>query len=251
MRKPVMAANWKMHKTVLEAEKFVQEIKPLIADTKEVEVVLCVPFTLLPIVGKNILGSQIVLGAQNMYPAEEGAFTGEISPAMLVDLGVKYVILGHSERRYLLEEDDLFIQKKVKMALEKDLIPILCVGETLAERENNLTIEKCQNQVKQALDGLNSEQAKKIIIAYEPIWAIGTGKTASVQDAQKTILEIRNIVGEMFDTQTKDEIRIQYGGSVKPANIKEFMAQPDIDGALVGGASLDPQSFAQIVNYKE
>ncbi|NLW23941.1 MAG: triose-phosphate isomerase [Clostridia bacterium] len=251
MRKPIIAANWKMYKNNQEALDFVNKFKPLISRNDQVETVICAPFTLLATVGESIKDSHIALGAQNMYPSLEGAYTGEISPKMLLDLGVKYVILGHSERREILGETDQFIRQKVDLALETGLTPILCVGETLEERQQGKTQTKVSQQLWSALEGILASQAQKLVIAYEPIWAIGTGKNASPEDAEETCAFIRNCLSEIFNGEVAQNIRIQYGGSVKPGNIKEIMAQPNIDGALVGGASLDPESFAQIVNFKE
>jgi triosephosphate isomerase len=251
LRKPIIAANWKMHKTNKEAQLFIREFKPLIQENKEVDVVLCVPFTQLSTVAEELSGTSIALGAQNMYPREQGAFTGEISPEMLLELGVQYVILGHSERREIFGETDEFIREKIGKALEVGLIPILCVGESLEEKEQGLTQEKCRKQILKGLEGLGAQEVEKIVVAYEPIWAIGTGKNASPQDAEDTISYIRSTLIELFGEEIGQKVRIQYGGSVKPNNIKELMAKSNIDGALVGGASLEPVSFAQIVNYGE
>lgn len=251
MRKPVIAANWKMFKTTQEAKKFISEFVPLVEKNTEVEIVLCVPSTSLGALSTEIAGTKIGIGAQNMHPADEGAFTGEISASMLLDLGIEYVIIGHSERRQLFAESNEFIKEKVEKALDKGLTPLLCVGETLEEKEAGTTLEKCKTQIESALKDLNKEALPKIIIAYEPIWAIGTGKTASAEDAEETIKGIRELIGQMSDVETAKQVRIQYGGSVKPGNITELMSKDNIDGALVGGASLDAGSFAQIVNYKE
>ncbi|MDK2824171.1 MAG: triosephosphate isomerase [Clostridia bacterium] len=251
MRKPIIAANWKMHKTAKGAEDFLEQFKPLVVTNKEVDIVLCVPFTLLSTVSQGIKGSLIALGAQNMYPEEKGAFTGEIAPGMLLEFNTKYVIIGHSERREIFGETDEFIKQKVNKALEVGLTPILCVGETLEEREKGFTEAKCRKQIEAVFKGLDKNLAQQIVIAYEPIWAIGTGITASSEDAEETIAYIRKLLAGIFDEVTAEAVRIQYGGSVKPGNIKELMAQPNIDGALVGGASLEPESFAKIVNFKE
>lgn len=251
MRKPIIAANWKMHKTIKEANEFVQEFKPLIEANKDVDIVLCVPFTALYAVSEKLAGSNINLGAQNMYFQDKGAFTGEIAPNMLLELGTKYVIIGHSERREIFGETDELIKEKVIKALELGLVPILCVGETLEEREKGFTEAKCRKQIEGVFNSLDKNMAAKVVIAYEPIWAIGTGRTASSSDAEQTIAYIRSLLAGIFDEATAQEIRIQYGGSVKPENVKELMSQPNIDGALVGGASLDAQSFAKIVNFKE
>jgi len=240
-----------MHKTVREALEFVEKFKPLVADNKAVDIVLCVPFTALASVSEKLAGSNVAIGAQNMYHQDKGAFTGEIAPAMLLDLGVKYVIIGHSERREIFGETDELIKEKILKALQVGLTPILCIGETLDEREKGFTEAKCRKQIEVALKGLDKEQAAQIVVAYEPIWAIGTGKTASSADAEETIAYIRSLVSGIFDEKTAQAVRIQYGGSVKPENVQELMAQPNIDGALVGGASLDAESFAKIVNFKE
>jgi triosephosphate isomerase len=251
LRRPIIAANWKMHKTIQEAVEFIENFKPLVANNSDVDIVLCVPFTTMASVSEKLDGSNIVLGAQNMYYQDKGAFTGEIAPNMLLELQTKYVIIGHSERREIFGETDELVNKKVKKALEVGLIPILCVGETLEEREQGFTEAKCRKQVEAAFKGLDRDLARQIVIAYEPIWAIGTGKTASSTDAEEIIAYIRSLVEGIFDEDTARIIRIQYGGSVKPENTQELMSQPNIDGALVGGASLDAQSFAKIVNFKE
>lgn len=251
MRRPIIAANWKMHKTVKEAVDFVEKFKPLVANNSDVDIVLCVPFTTLASVSEKLQSSTVGLGAQNMYHRDKGAYTGEIASNMLLELNTKYVIIGHSERREIFGETDELVNKKVQKALAIGLIPILCVGETLAEREQGFTEAKCRKQVEAAMQGLDKKLAEQIVIAYEPIWAIGTGKTASSIDAEETIAYIRSLVAGIFDEATAQEVRIQYGGSVKPENIRELMVQPNIDGALVGGASLDAESFAKIVNFKE
>ncbi|NLC76044.1 MAG: triose-phosphate isomerase [Clostridia bacterium] len=248
MRKPIIAGNWKMFKTAAETEEFLTAFKPLVAEAKG-EVLLCPPFTSLETAVKVCRGTNIQVGAQNMHWEKEGAFTGEIAPGMLTALGVTHCIIGHSERRQYFGETDETVNKKVQAAFNYSLLPIVCVGETLEEREKGISKEVCRRQVEQGLAGLESALAAKLVIAYEPVWAIGTGKTASPADAQEVIGYIRQVLGEMFGPETAGQIRIQYGGSVKPDNIKELMAQPDIDGALVGGASLKPESFAAIVNF--
>ncbi|SMB85397.1 triosephosphate isomerase [Desulfonispora thiosulfatigenes DSM 11270] len=250
MRKPVIAANWKMYKTTNEAKNFVKQFKPLVEKNTEVEIVLCVPYTSLESLSEELKNEQIGLGAQNMYPINQGAFTGEISAEMLLNLGIKYVIIGHSERRQIFNETDEFIKQKLEKALVVGLTPILCIGETLEERESGATLTKCKTQIESAIQGVPKENLPKIIIAYEPIWAIGTGKTASPEDAEETIKGIRSIIAEIFDIEAAQKVRIQYGGSVNPENIKDLMSKDNIDGALVGGASLEATSFAQIVNYK-
>ena len=247
-RKKIVAGNWKMNMTPSQAVKLVEELKPLVV-SDDVEVVYCVPaIDIVPVV-EAVKGTNVAVGAENMYYEEKGAYTGEISPEMLVDAGVKYVIIGHSERRDYFKEDDVLLNKKVKKAIEAGLTPILCCGETLEERENGTTNEVVGAQIKADLEGLAPELAEKVVVAYEPIWAIGTGKTATDEQANETIMAIRNILAEMFGKEVADKIRIQYGGSVKPGTIKAQMAMSDIDGALVGGASLVAADFAQIVNY--
>lgn len=251
-RRPVIAANWKMHKTHLEAMHFVESLRNRLtaADYAQVEVVVCPPFTALRTVQTSIDGAEmdVALGAQNMFWAESGAYTGEVSPLMLAKLGVAYVIIGHSERRELFGETDEGVNRKVKAAFEHGLLPIMCVGETLAERDAGGTIAKVEGQVRAGLAGVPAGKLSSLVIAYEPIWAIGTGRNAYPDDAQATISAIRSTVRSVAG-DVADEIRIQYGGSVKSGNIAGFMAQPDIDGALVGGASLDPEEFALIVRY--
>ncbi len=248
MRTPIIAGNWKMYKTPSEAVAIIKELKPLVKDA-QAEVVVCPTFVCLPAAGEALAGSNIKLGAQNMYWEEEGAFTGEIAPGMLKELGVEYVIIGHSERRQYFGETDDMVNKKVLSALSHSLIPIICVGETLEQREQGVTEELVGKQTRAALKGLTADVADEIVIAYEPIWAIGTGKTASSQDANEVIGYIRKIVGDVLDTQAAQRIRILYGGSVKPNNASELMQMPEIDGGLVGGASLKAQDFAKIVNY--
>ncbi|MBN2910289.1 triose-phosphate isomerase [Polycladomyces sp. WAk] len=247
MRKPVIAGNWKMHKTSAEALAFFRAMKTA-KETKGVETVICAPFTALPALVEAAKDSGIGIGAQNMHWEEKGAFTGEISPVMLKDLGVQYVILGHSERRSYFAETDETVNKKVHAAFAHDLIPIVCVGETLEEREAGQTKQVVGQQVEKALAGLSSEQVKRVIIAYEPVWAIGSGKASTADDAQEVIGFIRKMVANQYDQQVANEVRIQYGGSVKPDNIGAFLDQPDIDGALVGGASLEPESFDRLVS---
>lgn len=249
MRKPIIAGNWKMYKKVDEAIALVSELSDLVAEAKNVEVVVCPTFTALDAVIEALQGSDIAVGAQNMYWQEEGAFTGEISPVMLKDLGCKYVILGHSERRQYFGENDEGVNKKIKAAFAYKLVPIACVGETLAQREAGTTEQVVRKQTEGALAGLDADKAARLVIAYEPVWAIGTGKTASNEDAQQVCGFIRRVVAEMFNQDVADSVRIQYGGSVKPDNISALMAQPDIDGALVGGASLEAKSFANIVKF--
>lgn len=248
MRKAIIAGNWKMNKNMEEALKLVEELKPLVKDAK-CDVVLCPPYVCLDAVVKAVNGTNIKVGAQNMYYEESGAYTGEISPEMLKSLKVDYVIIGHSERRQYFNEKDETVNKKIKKAFEHHMIPIVCCGESLLERENGITEEVLGRQIKLALKDLKKEQVEKLVIAYEPIWAIGTGKTATDKQANDTIAYIRGVVSKVYGETAAEAVRIQYGGSVKPATIKAQMEQPHIDGALVGGASLKPQDFAAIVNY--
>ncbi len=236
-----------MSKTVDEAVTLVTDLKGLVKDVTDVEIVVCPPFTALSAVREALRGSNIELAAQNMHWEDEGAFTGEVSPVMLRNLGCKYVILGHSERRTYFGETDEWVNRKVKSALSHGLLPIICVGETLKEREEGKTEEVVTRQTKAALDGIKTNGAERIVIAYEPVWAIGTGRTASADEANRVIRIIRSVVAEVFNSRIADEIRIQYGGSVKPGNAGELFRQSDIDGALVGGASLKAADFAAIV----
>ena len=248
MRKPIIAGNWKMNKNKAESEALINELKPLVAKAK-CDVVVCVPFTDLWIVGEAIKGSKIHLGAQNVAWADSGAFTGEISADMLADFGVEYVIIGHSERRQYFGETDESVNKRVKQALAKGLKPIVCVGETLTEREKNRTKKVLKKQILEGLAGI--EDFTNVVIAYEPVWAIGTGKTATKEDANDTIGYIRRIIGNTFGKDVSKNLRIQYGGSMKPSNVKELMSMRNIDGGLIGGASLKAADFASIVNYKD
>lgn len=248
MRNPIIAANWKMNKTSKEAAQLVIELIDKVKNAK-CDVILCPPFTSLSQVIKLVENTNIKVGAQNMYFEESGAFTGEISPLMLKDIGVTYVIIGHSERRQFFKEDDSLVNKKIKAALFYDLIPILCVGETLEQRDAGKTFEVIKNQLVKGLDGVDMGRAQNMVVAYEPIWAIGTGKTATSEDANEVAKFIREILKEIFNEYIGEKIRVQYGGSVKPSTIKEQMEQSDIDGALVGGASLKADDFAAIVNY--
>ena len=247
MRKPIIAGNWKMNKTAKEAVELINELKPLVAKSKP-EVVVCVPYTDLWAVAEAIKGSKIKLGAENVAWADNGAFTGEISADMLKEIGVEYVIIGHSERRQYFGETDESVNARLKQALAKDLKPIVCVGETLTEREKNKTKKVLKKQV---LDGFKDvTDFTNIVIAYEPVWAIGTGKTATAEDANKTIGYIRSLVKKTWGAEVSKALRIQYGGSMKPGNAKELMAQRNIDGGLIGGAALKATDFAGIVNYK-
>lgn len=244
-RKPIIAGNWKMFKTVSEAVGFVNEVKG--STTQGVESVICSPFTNLPALVEAVKGTDVHVGAQNLHFEDNGAFTGEISGVMLKDLGVEYVIIGHSERRAYFAESDEIVNKKVVAAFKHGLKPILCVGEKLEEREAGQTKDVCKVQTEAAFAGLSAEQAAQVVIAYEPIWAIGTGKSSTAADAQDVIGYIRELVSGLYGASVADAVRIQYGGSVKPNNIAEYMAQPDIDGALVGGASLESASYIQLV----
>jgi triosephosphate isomerase (TIM) len=247
MRTPIIAGNWKMHKTLSEAKSFAEEVKGLVPSSDQVETVICSPALFLQSLVETTKGTDVKIGAQNMHFEESGAFTGEISPIALEDLGVQYVIIGHSERREMFNETDETVNKKVHAAFKYHLSPIVCCGETLTQRENGETNEFVGTQINHALAGLTDEQVKQTVIAYEPIWAIGTGKSSTAEDANEVCSYIRKVVAEQFSQDIANAVRIQYGGSVKPGNIKEYMAQPDIDGALVGGASLEPQSFVQLV----
>jgi triosephosphate isomerase len=247
-RKLIIAGNWKMNKTVAEALTLVADLTRDLVAVKEVDIVVCPPFTALESVSKAILETKnIKLGAQNMSENNFGAFTGDICAGMLKEFSVRYVILGHSERRQFQKESDALIAKKALAAHAASLKPIVCVGETLAEREGGLTEKVLETQVRGSLAGLTGEQMLETVIAYEPVWAIGTGKTATTQQAQDAHAFIRGLLVKIFDEAVAKKVRIQYGGSVKPANAKELMSQPDVDGALVGGAALEARSFADII----
>ncbi len=248
MLKKIIAANWKMNMTIGEAESFLKDFRLEIEEVTGVEIVIAPPFTALPKLSELLGGSQKVrLGAQNFYFEKSGAYTGEISAAMLRDLFVRYVIIGHSERRQIFGETDSFINKKVLAAHASELKPILCVGETLEEREAGKEKQVLETQLRGGLAGVSAEQLVETVIAYEPVWAIGTGKTATSAQAQDAHAHVRAVLAELTDAATADKVRIQYGGSVKPANALELLSQPDIDGALVGGASLEARGFAEIV----
>ncbi|WP_027409935.1 triose-phosphate isomerase [Anoxybacteroides tepidamans] len=247
MRKPIIAGNWKMHKTLSEAISFAEEVKGMVPASERVDSVVCAPALFLERLVEAAKGTNLKIGAQNMHFAESGAFTGEISPVALKDLGVEYVIIGHSERREMFAETDETVNKKVLAAFKHGLIPIVCCGETLEEREAGQTNEIVGTQVEKALQGLADEQVKQVVIAYEPIWAIGTGKSSTAEDANEVCGHIRAVIAQKFSQEAAEAVRIQYGGSVKPDNIQQFLAQEHIDGALVGGASLEPQSFLQLV----
>jgi triosephosphate isomerase (TIM) len=246
-RKLIIAGNWKMNKTVAEAVSLARDLKLETANIKELDIVVCPPFTALGEVSKEVLTSNIRLGAQNMSEHNFGAYTGEIAAGMLKEFSVRYVILGHSERRQYQKESDALIAKKALAAHAASIKPIVCVGETLAERETGQTEKVLDTQVRGSLAGLTKEQMEETVIAYEPVWAIGTGKTATTAQAQEAHLFIRRLVGTLFDDATAKRVRLQYGGSVKPSNARELMTQPDVDGALVGGASLEARTFADII----
>ena len=248
-RKKIIAGNWKMNKTPSEAVALINELKPLVA-SDEVDVVFCVPAIDLSVAIEATKGTNIAIGAENMYFEESGAYTGEIAPYMLTDLGVKYVIIGHSERREYFAETDETVNKKVLKALEHGITPILCCGESLTQREQGITIDWIRQQIKIAFQNVTADQAKTVVIAYEPIWAIGTGKTATSDQAEEVCAAIRQVIGEIYDEATADAIRIQYGGSMNAGNAAELLAKPDIDGGLVGGDSLKPE-FGNIVNYNK
>lgn len=248
MRKKIIAGNWKMNMTPSEAVKLVEELKPLVKN-EEADVVFCVPaIDIVPVV-EAAKGSNIQVGAENMYFEDKGAYTGEISPAMLKDAGVRYVILGHSERRDYFHETNEDVNLKMKKAFEYGLTPIMCCGESLDQREQGITLDWIRQQVKVGYQGISADDAKKSVIAYEPIWAIGTGKTATTEQAEEVCAAIRACIAEIYDEATAEAIRIQYGGSVNAANAAELFAQPDIDGGLVGGASLKPD-FGKVVCYR-
>ncbi|MGE7593935.1 triose-phosphate isomerase [Peribacillus frigoritolerans] len=247
MRKPIIAGNWKMNKTLSEATAFLEEVSNLIPKQDVIDTVVCAPALFLDQLVQAAKGTDVKIGAQNMHFEESGAFTGEISPISLADLGVSYVILGHSERREMFNETDEAVNKKAHAAFAHQLTPIVCCGETLEQREAGETNDFVGSQIEKGLAGLSDDQLKQAVIAYEPIWAIGTGKSSSAQDANEVCAHIRSVVADKFSNEAAEAIRIQYGGSVKPENIKEYMAQPDIDGALVGGASLKSDSFLQLL----
>lgn len=246
-RKLIIAGNWKMNKTVAEALDLVRSLKLELANVKEVDVVVCPPFTALSEVSKAVLDSNLRLGAQNMSENGAGAFTGEIAAGMLKEFSVRYVILGHSERRQFQKESDALIAKKALAVHAASLKPIVCVGETLAEREAGQMEKVLATQITGSLAGLSKDQMEETVVAYEPVWAIGTGKTATTQQAQDAHAFIRGQIAKMFDESVAKKVRIQYGGSVKPSNARELMGQPDVDGALVGGAALEARSFADII----
>lgn len=247
MRKPLIAGNWKMNKTAREAAELVQALKDKLGEVDEVEVVLCPPFTALDTVKKFLPGTSIGLGAQNVHWEEKGAYTGEVSASMIKESGCHYVIIGHSERRQYFGETNETVNKKVKSALKVGLTPIVCVGERLEEREKDETFQVIDNHVKKGLAGLSDKEILKIVVAYEPVWAIGTGKTATPRQANEVHAFIRHLLSDIYSKDIASQMRILYGGSVKPDNISSLISEPEIDGALVGGSSLDAQSFSEIV----
>ena len=249
MRRPLIAGNWKMHKTVRETLEYIKSFRELVRDVEDREIVLAPPFTALWIAGHELAGTAVRLAAQNAHWAESGAFTGEVSPLMLKECGVTYVILGHSERRHIFGETDEMIRKRLEGVIGAGLRPILCIGETLEEREAGRTLEVLGRQVQAALQGFTREDLRDLVVAYEPVWAIGTGKTATPEQAQEAQSYVRKLLADLGGKEWAQEVRILYGGSVKPENISDLMSQPDVDGALVGGASLNPETFAKIVKY--
>lgn len=251
MRKSVIAANWKMNKTGTEATEFMHKFLPMVQNMPEDREIVIFPAAIaLSRVGETLKGTQVFLGAQNMHFENKGAFTGELSATMLLDEGCRYVIVGHSERRMFFGESNQICNRKIHAAFNAGLTPIYCIGETLEQREQEITLPLVEIQVREGLAGLSTNQVGMMVIAYEPVWAIGTGKTATTDQAQQVHASIRNVLKNIYDKQTADLVRIQYGGSVKPANADELMSMPDIDGALVGGASLDPESFARIALFE-
>lgn len=248
-RNPIIAGNWKMHKTGEDAKQYIGTLRPLIESSRP-RIFIATPFTAIAAASNAAVGSRIMIGAQNMHDSIEGAFTGEVSAPMLKEAGASFVILGHSERRQYFHETNVFINKKIKRALTEGLFPLYCIGEHLEDREKKKTKQVLVKQLDEGLHGISSEDAVRLVIAYEPIWAIGTGKTATPEMAEDTHAHIREWLASRFDKQKADKIPLLYGGSVKPDNISELMEQPNIDGALVGGASLDPVNFAKIINFE-
>jgi triosephosphate isomerase len=250
MRRPIIVGNWKMHKTTAEAVTLVQALKASVADLRDVDVGVAPPFTALGAVAEVLRGSAVFVAAQNLHWEPQGAFTGEVSAAMLTDVGCRRVIIGHSERRQYFAETDVTVNKKLRAALNAELDPILCVGETLEQRESNATFGVLEQQIRQGLAGISAAEMPRVVIAYEPVWAIGTGKTATPDQAQEVHAFLRGLLGTLYGKALADQVRIQYGGSVNAGNIQTLMTQPDVDGALVGGASLDASSFAQITSFQ-
>ena len=248
MRKPIIAGNWKMNNTIAAATSLINELKPLVADA-EAEVVICVPYTAIQKAAELTRGTNIAVGAENVAWADKGAFTGEISAEMLKEVGAEYVIIGHSERRQMFGETDETVNMRTVQALKYSLKPIVCVGETLEEREGGKTETVVKRQTEGAFKGISAAELDNVIIAYEPVWAIGTGKTATSEQANETIKYIRSVVAGLYGKATADKLRIQYGGSMNPSNATALMAQPDIDGGLIGGASLKAADFSKVVKY--
>lgn len=251
MRKPMIAGNWKLHKNITEAVELVSDLKKDLADKTDIDIVVAPVFTTLASVAAVLKGSSIALAGQNCYCENSGAFTGEVSPAMLKDAGCSHVILGHSERRQIFGESDDLVNRKVKAALAEGLTPIFCIGETLEEREGDEMMDVLQRQVTVGLGGLSEEQALKVVVAYEPVWAIGTGKVASGEQAQEAHAFVRGLLAGLFSSDVAEQVRILYGGSVKPDNVDGLMAQTDIDGTLVGGASLKAADFVRIARFEK
>ncbi len=247
MRKPIIAGNWKLNNTVKESIELASSLKDSLSGISDIDIVICPVFTSLSAVKDAIADSNIKLGAQDVFWQDSGAFTGEVSALMLADVGVEYVIIGHSERRQYFGETNETVNRKIKAVLKHGLTPIVCLGEVLEEREESKTFDVIKTQLNESFAGMSAEDMKKIVIAYEPVWAIGTGKTATPEQAEEVHKYVRDLIAERYDQQTASVVRIQYGGSVKPENISELIAQPDIDGALVGGASLKAEAFVEIV----
>jgi triosephosphate isomerase len=250
MRRPIIVGNWKMHKTTAEAVALVQDLRASVGEAQGVDIGVAPPYTALMAVAEVLRGASIFVAAQNLHWEPQGAFTGEISAAMLRDVGCTRVVVGHSERRQLFAETDATVNRKLKAALNAQLDPIFCIGETLAQRESNTTFNVLEQQVRQGLADIPAEGMSRVVIAYEPVWAIGTGQTATPAQAQEVHAHVRGLLGQLYGKALADEVRIQYGGSVNPGNIHTLMTQPDVDGALVGGASLEASSFAQIVSFQ-
>lgn len=250
MRRPLIAGNWKMNKNIAESVELASQLRKQVSDVKEVEIVVAPPYTALGTVADIIKGSNIFLSSQNIFWEESGAFTGEVSPLMLKDIGCQYAISGHSERRQYFGETNETVNKRLKATLKVSLTPIVCIGEVLEEREAEKTLDVIEQQLKAGLNSLSADEMKKVVIAYEPVWAIGTGKTATPNQAQEVHQFIRKLIAQIFSKEVAEGIRILYGGSVKPDNIDQLMSQKDIDGALVGGASLKADTFAGIIKFK-
>ena len=250
MRRPLLAGNWKMHLNIAEAVALAQGVAEAASGCADRDVMIAPPFTALAAVARALEGSQVILGAQNVAWEAQGAFTGEIAPPMLTDIGARMAIIGHSERRHIFGEDDAMINRRVRAALQFGLIPVLCLGETLEEREAGRTLAVLETQLRGGLKDVSAAQAEQVILAYEPVWAIGTGKTATTEQAQEAHAFLRDLLGKMYDKSLAEKVRVLYGGSVKPDNVDALMAQADIDGALVGGAALKIESFKRIVRFQ-